>query len=66
MVKRTRKTSGTIWRSVFSFFSIFMVSKYNSLSSSLRSGVQGRLTQTEEDDEGNAEENKSDGDAMEE
>jgi len=29
-------------------------------------GVQGRLTQTEGEEEGNAEENKSDGDAMEE
>ena len=51
--------------SIFIFLYIYGF-KYNSLSSSLRSGVQGRLTQTEEDDEGNAEENKSDGDAMEE
>ena len=65
MVKRACKTSGTIWRSVYFHFSLYIRFQFK-LSSSLHPGVQGRLTQAEGEDEGNAEENKSDGDAMEE
>ena len=66
MVKRACKTSGTIWRSVYFRFSLIIIFSILTLCSHFHSGVQGRLTQAEGEDEENVEENKSDGDAMEE
>ena len=58
MVKRAYKTSGTIWR--FVYFNIFRMV----LILILRSGVQGRLAQTQGNGE-DAEESKGDDDATE-